>query len=489
RRWPAYRMTTTEHSTSILTRRANELLHEHEQNIFRRADYFFARLMIVQWLAAIAAALVVSPRTWIGDASQVHPHVWAAILFGGTITGFPVLLALTRPGEAFTRHTIGFSQMLMSALLIHLTGGRIETHFHVFGSLAFLAFYRDWRVLVTATVVVAADHFLRGVYWPQSVFGVLFASNWRWVEHAGWVVFEDVFLTMSILQSRNEMRGIAFHRAELEESNAIVESRVKKRTSQLTAAHEELAASEERFRTLSNFSPIGIFQTDAAGKCVYANPRWEQVTGFTCEQSLGEGWMAALHPADAPVVVPTWQQTAAEAGKFDMEFRFQNPSGEVRWVRARTMPIRSQGTVTGHVGTISDITNQKRGEAERQVISDIVQGVITTTNLNQLLDLAWRSIGKLLYAENCFVALHDEGTDLLDFVFWIDKFDVKPPPQPVGKGLSRSAYVLRTGRPLLLTEELKAELHARGELRLVGSDSPSWLGVPLRTRERTIGVL
>ena len=75
--------------------------------------------------------------------------------------------------------------MLMGALLIHLTGGRIETHFHVFGSLAFLAFYRDWRVLVPATVVVALDHLLRGIFWPQSVYGVLVASEWRWLEHAG----------------------------------------------------------------------------------------------------------------------------------------------------------------------------------------------------------------------------------------------------------------------------------------------------------------
>ena len=64
---------------------------------------------------------------------------------------FPVALALLRPGVAMTRYSIAIAQMLMSALLIHLTGGRIETHFHVFGSLAFLAFYRDWRVLVPAT--------------------------------------------------------------------------------------------------------------------------------------------------------------------------------------------------------------------------------------------------------------------------------------------------------------------------------------------------
>src|SRR5205823_1595446 len=77
----------------------------------------------------------------------------------------------------------------------------------------------------------------------------------------------------------------------------------------------------------------------------------------------------------------------------------------------------------------------------------------------------------------------------IHFEFWIDKFDPVPPPQPIGKGLSRSAYVLRTGRPLLLTEDLKAQLHKRGELQLFGSDSPSWLGVPLRATARTIGVL
>jgi two-component system, sensor histidine kinase and response regulator len=104
----------------------------------------------------------------------------------------------------------------MSGLLIHLSGGRIETHFHVFGSLAFLAFYRDWRVLIPATVVVAADHFVRGVYWPQSAFGVLTASHWRWVEHAAWVIFENIFLVQSCVQSVRDMRDNAKKQAELE---------------------------------------------------------------------------------------------------------------------------------------------------------------------------------------------------------------------------------------------------------------------------------
>ena len=78
------------------------------------------------------------------------------------------MLALLRPGEPFTRHTIGVAQMLMGALLIHLTGGRIETHFHVFGSLAFLAAYRDWKLLLPPTILVALDHFVRGAFWPEN---------------------------------------------------------------------------------------------------------------------------------------------------------------------------------------------------------------------------------------------------------------------------------------------------------------------------------
>src|SRR5205085_7643571 len=107
--------------------------------------------------------------------SQTHIHVWAAVFLGGVIVAFPIYLGLRRPGETLTRHVIAAGQMLIGGLYIHLTGGRIETHFHIFGSLAFLAFYRDWRVLITASAVVYADHILRGIYWPQSVYGVLSA--------------------------------------------------------------------------------------------------------------------------------------------------------------------------------------------------------------------------------------------------------------------------------------------------------------------------
>ncbi len=222
---------------------ARALFDRHHESILRRTDRLFAYLLAAEWLVGIAMALWISPLTWAGVRSETHVHFWAALFLGGLVTIPPALLALSRPGRTLTRHFVAAGQMLVSALLIHLTGGRIETHFHVFGSLAILAFYRDWRVLLTATIVVAADHFVRGVYWPQSVFGVLTASSWRWLEHAGWVIFENVFLARSCAQSIAEMREIAARRASLEETNERIEDEVVARTAELSASESRLRAA------------------------------------------------------------------------------------------------------------------------------------------------------------------------------------------------------------------------------------------------------
>ncbi|HUR20511.1 MAG TPA: HAMP domain-containing sensor histidine kinase [Vicinamibacterales bacterium] len=198
---------------------ADALFASYQEQIYRRTDRLFACLMGGQWIAGIVFALVVAPRTWVGAESSTHVHVWAAVFLGGAISLFPALLALLKPGAPVTRYTIASAQMLMGGLLIHLTGGRIETHFHIFGSLAFLAFYRDWRVLVPATIVVALDHFLRGLFWPESVYGVLVPSSWRWLEHAAWVVFEDVFLVMACVRGTKELRKIADDTAVMEEAH------------------------------------------------------------------------------------------------------------------------------------------------------------------------------------------------------------------------------------------------------------------------------
>jgi hypothetical protein len=205
-----------EQAVQEIVARAQARFEQHRQSNYMETDRAFAWLMGAQWLFAIGLALVVSPYAWEGKTRSLHAHVYAATILGGVLSSLPIVLALKRPGWVMTRHVIAVAQMLWSALLIHLSGGRIETHFHVFGSLGFLAYYRDWTVLVTATVVVAADHLARGLLWPESVYGIDNPEWWRFLEHAFWVLFCISFLMLACRRGVREMRHIAEREAEIE---------------------------------------------------------------------------------------------------------------------------------------------------------------------------------------------------------------------------------------------------------------------------------
>ncbi len=177
--------------------------------------------------------------------------------------------------------------MLMGALLIHLTGGRLETHFHVFGSLAFLAFYRDWKVLIPATVVVALDHMLRGIFWPQSVYGVVVASQWRWLEHAAWVIFEDLFLVVACVRSISEMRQTA-------ERTATLEHEVRTRQDAETDARNARARND----AILDVALDCVVVIDEAGKIAQFNPAAEGTFGYTAAEAVGSRFADLLGTAD-----------------------------------------------------------------------------------------------------------------------------------------------------------------------------------------------
>ncbi|HYO74940.1 MAG TPA: hypothetical protein VE010_00640 [Thermoanaerobaculia bacterium] len=209
--------TTFDHDQQTPDARIDSLVRERWHERLKKVDKMFAILMLVQWVFAVLFALFFSPYAWSGKTRVLHTHVYVALFMGAALTLLPVLLAKYRGGSALTRHVMAISQMLMSALLIHLTGGRIETHFHVFGSLAFLAFYLDWRVLITATVTVAGEHFLRGLLWPESIYGVTNPEWWRFLEHAFWVAFEDVILIWGCITGLRDMKSAAAQQVAVEQ--------------------------------------------------------------------------------------------------------------------------------------------------------------------------------------------------------------------------------------------------------------------------------
>jgi PAS domain S-box-containing protein len=352
--------------------RTTELFKEQQQSIIKYTDRLFATLMISQWLFAIVLAIWISPRTWAGTKSQLHIHIWLAILLGGSITSLPVFLALRQSGTILTRHAIAVGQMLMSALLIHLTGGRIETHFHVFGSLAILAFYRDWKVLISAAAVVYADHLLRGFFWPQSVYGVLSATVWRSLEHAGWVIFEVAFLLISIRKSLSEMRLVAERQARLEFLKEDIEQTVAERTADLTRENMERRQAEERLQRsqvqlsqAQQIARMGSWEWNLVENKVFWSEETQRLYGRQ-PNDMGkpmESCMDRIHPDDRDRVNKIMAESIRTRQPFVCDHRVIFEDGTERIMQGRgEVMVNSQGEPIKLFGITQDITESKRAE-------------------------------------------------------------------------------------------------------------------------------
>ncbi len=348
---------------------AQTIFNAQRQAIYVRTDRLFAGLMAIQWAGAVVAACVLSPRTWAGTASQVHPHVWAALFLGGLLSVFPIGLALLAPGRVLTRQVIAVSQLLMSALLIHVTGGRVETHFHIFGSLAFLAFYRDWRVIASATLVTATDHLLRGIFWPQSVYGLAAASPWLTAEHVGWVAFEDVFLLISCRQSLHEMYQISLRQSQLEgaekkltQSNETLETQVAQRT-------QALAAMQRQNELLLNSAGEGIYGLDLHGITQFVNPAAARMLGYEVSELIGRPMHALLHHSRADGSVypvdecPIYGCIRSGAACQSVEEVFWHKDGMAVDVEYISTPLSEDAGIVGAVVTFRCITERKHAEA------------------------------------------------------------------------------------------------------------------------------
>jgi methyl-accepting chemotaxis protein len=144
------------------------------------SDRAFALLLAAHW--PVAFALAPLRGTWL-----------AALLIGGAASLAPVAAARLNPGASATRILVAVCFMLYSMLFIAQTGGMIEMHFHVFGSMAFLLIYRDWRLPVVASACIAIHHAFFNWLQTKGYPDLVFADHHGWhivAVHAAFVVFE-----------------------------------------------------------------------------------------------------------------------------------------------------------------------------------------------------------------------------------------------------------------------------------------------------------
>jgi PAS domain S-box-containing protein len=143
---------------------------------------------------------------------------------------------------------------------------------------------------------------------------------------------------------------------------------------------EALRKSEEKFRSLSDSSPMGVFYTDSAGDVLYTNKSFQDITGISYEKSLGHGWIKAVHPDDSRKVKDIWEKTKKRKIGGGLEWRFVTPEGDTRWVYTKVAPIFSDdGKFKGFVGTNENITDRKFAEEALRESEERFRSI--TTNL------------------------------------------------------------------------------------------------------------
>lgn len=144
-------------------------------------------------------------------------------------------------------------------------------------------------------------------------------------------------------------------------------------------AEQALKESEAKFRSLCEYSPIGVFMTDILGQCIYTNPHYQKICGFTFEELLGEGYLQFIHPEDQETILAQWLQAITQKQEFCSEFRYLHKGGIIRFVRVQSAPIPSgSGEIVGYVCTVEDITESRIIEQMKNEFISIVSHELRT---------------------------------------------------------------------------------------------------------------
>ncbi len=255
-------------------------------------------------------------------------------------------------------------------------------------------------------------------------------------------------------------------------------------------AEEALRESEYRFKKLFEEAPMGIALVDSlTGRSYEINPMYAQIAGRTKEEMLSVDWMSITHPDDVQEDLNNMAlMLAGEISGFQMEKRYLHPDGSYGWIKMTVAPIYGDDkTHPRHLCMIEDITERRRYELIQNAALRITQAAITSDRIDILYKNIHSILRGLISAENFYISLYDSTNGTISFPYYIDQYDKQPPGPTQTEGLT--GYVIRSGRSLLTTPKIFDRLVEQGEVEVIGTKPVDWLGVPLKSEGRIIGVI
>ncbi|MDD8017985.1 MAG: PAS domain S-box protein [Bacteroidota bacterium] len=251
---------------------------------------------------------------------------------------------------------------------------------------------------------------------------------------------------------------------------------------------EALAQSETRFRAVVESLSEGLVLTDLEDNVIYMNQRMTELCGWTMEELQGKPAYAFLL---AEHLWPLQEQRNKSRGQGfaeRYELEMVRKDGTHFWAEVYGSPFRdSNRQIIGSIGTITDITEAKWNERLQSALYRITTLSHVAEDIQQLFKNIHEIVGELMYAKNFYIALHEPVQNMISFPYFVDEVDTAPEPREFSHGSTE--YVLETGNILHAPQPVFDQLSERGALRLIGAPAVDWLGVPLRSGNKTFGVL
>ncbi|MGH9649697.1 MAG: PAS domain S-box protein, partial [Terriglobales bacterium] len=249
--------------------------------------------------------------------------------------------------------------------------------------------------------------------------------------------------------------------------------------------------SEERFRLVSLATNDAVWDWDLVQDRTTWGEGLHTIFGYPHQAGAREQkwWDERVHPEDRERVVADLYNRLDRGEQFwSAEYRFRRADGSYADVFDRGYVIRdAERKPTRAVGAMTDISERKRVERLQAALYRIAQEARSAEDLQKLYASIHSILRELMYAKNCYIAVHDPVTGLVSFPYFVDEREPVPAPRKFGRGLTE--HVLRTGQTLLAVPEMLEELVRKGEVQRIGAPSLDWMGVPLKEGDTTFGAL
>lgn len=133
-------------------------------------------------------------------------------------------------------------------------------------------------------------------------------------------------------------------------------------------SRDALRESDERFRAMSDASPLGIFVSDAQGNCVYTNLAYQTISGLTLEETLGTNWTSAIHPEDRLNAITAWGDAVRNGAPLVAELRFLRKDKSIVWTRLNAAMIHADNKNAASLGYVQIVENISERKAIEKIL-------------------------------------------------------------------------------------------------------------------------